>query len=254
MKKILILGAASAIAQETARCFSEEKASFYLAARDEAKLEVVKQDLLTRGASGVETRKADLADTSCHEELVRTAEKVLGGIDVVLIAYGKLSEQAACEKDYALTAADMKTNFLSVVSFLTILANLFIPIGGQTIAVISSVAGDRGRASNYVYGSAKGALSLYLQGLRARLAACRVHVLTVKPGFVATPMTANLPKNILFTSPKEAGKGIYQAIRKKKNTVYVPWFWFWIMLVIKMIPESFFIKLKSELLQNCRRP
>ena len=112
------------------------------------------------------------------------------------------------------------------------------------IAVISSVAGDRGRQSNYIYGTAKGALTLFLQGLRNRLARSNVQVLTLKPGFVDTPMTAHLKKGLLFVSPETIAKGILRSIQKKKNEVYLPWFWYFIMKIIKTIPEFIFKRMK----------
>jgi len=116
--------------------------------------------------------------------------------------------------------------------------------GHGTIAVISSVAGDRGRMSNYVYGAAKGAVSTFLQGLRNRMSHKGVHVLTIKPGFVDTPMTKDVDKNFLFASAKQVGNGIYNAIESKKDVVYLPPFWKLIMMIIKLVPESIFKKLK----------
>ena len=148
------------------------------------------------------------------------------------------------EQDYAYTEQALRTNFLSVVSLLTPIANQLEKQHYGCIAVISSVAGDRGRQSNYVYGAAKGALTIFLQGLRNRLQAANVCVLTIKPGFVDTPMTADLKKGALWAKPESVAKGIYRAIKRRKNSVYLPWFWWPIMMVIRHIPEPIFKRLK----------
>jgi short-subunit dehydrogenase len=133
---------------------------------------------------------------------------------------------------------------LSALSFLTLLANYFEKRGTGTLAAISSVAGDRGRQSNYIYGTTKAALSTFLQGLRNRLSSKNVHVLTIKPGFVDTPMTAHLKRGLLFATPEKVAQDIIRAIAGKKSVLYTPWFWRWIMLAIKMIPETIFRKLR----------
>ena len=186
----------------------------------------------------------DLGDTSTHAELIERAQAFLQGIDVVLIAYGSLPDQAACETDVEQMLTELNTNFISVTALLTRLANELEKQGSGVLAVISSVAGDRGRQSNYVYGAAKGGLSVFLQGLRNRLASKGVHVLTVKPGFVDTPMTTDFKKGLLWVSAETVAQGIVRAITKKRNTVYLPGFWWAIMLVIKLIPEPVFKRMK----------
>jgi short-subunit dehydrogenase len=136
------------------------------------------------------------------------------------------------------------TNCISVISLLTHLANYFEKQRSGCVAVITSVAGDRGRQSNYVYGAAKGAVNIFLQGMRNRLSKVGVTVLTIKPGLVDTPMTAGLPKNFLFADPAVVGTRIFNAIMRGKEIVYVPWFWRWIMLIIRTIPESVFKRMK----------
>lgn len=243
MRKILIFGASSAIARETARRFARDGDRLFLVGRNEEKIQAVSRDLSVRGAGKAEYFLADLNDIGLHEMLIQKAIASLGGLDTVLIAHGSLPDQKRCEKDYRLAEAEFRTNFLSVVSLLTPIANLFEAQGGGTIAVISSVAGDRGRRSNYVYGTAKGAVSLFLQGLRNRLHGKGVHVLTVKPGFVDTPMTADLQKNALFANPEDVARGIYRAIAGKKDIVYLPGYWRFIMAVVRHIPESIFKRL-----------
>jgi short-subunit dehydrogenase len=182
----------------------------------------------------------DLAEIDQHEHLLTKADKFLGGIDIVLIAHGTLPEQKMCEINVNQTLQELQINFLSTVSLLTLLASYYERQGSGCLAVVSSVAGDRGRQSNYVYGAAKGGLSIFLQGLRNRLSKFGVCVLTIKPGFVITPMTTEFKKGILWAQPKQVAKVIVSAIRKRKNVVYVPWFWRWIMFIIRSIPESIF--------------
>jgi decaprenylphospho-beta-D-erythro-pentofuranosid-2-ulose 2-reductase len=240
MKKVLALGGTSKIAHETLKCFASGGAQIFLVGRDPAKLSAVASDLAVRGAETVETAVLELNDFSAHPNILRQALKCLDNVDVVLIAYGTLSDQARCQLDADLTRQELNTNFLSVVSLLTILANYFEVRRQGCIAVIGSVAGDRGRQSNYVYGAAKGGLNIFLQGLRNRLFRSGVSVITVKPGFVHTPMTASLPKNFLYADPALVGRKIFDSIIKRRDVVYVPWFWRWVMLVIKLVPETIF--------------
>ncbi|HLW74578.1 MAG TPA: SDR family NAD(P)-dependent oxidoreductase, partial [Gammaproteobacteria bacterium] len=155
-----------------------------------------------------------------------------------------LPDQAACEASVALTLREFGTNGLSAIAFLTLLAQRMQPEGRGVIAAISSVAGDRGRQSNYIYGSAKAALSAYLSGLRQRLAKSGVAVVTIKPGFVDTPMTRDFKKGTLWASPQSVARGIVRAIDRRRSVVYLPWFWWGIMLVIKHIPEGIFKRIK----------
>lgn len=243
MKKILIVGATSAIARSTQRLWAERGDALFLLARSEEKLAAVAKDLRVRGAADVHYAAADLSDPSKHSALIEEAAEKLGGLDVVLIAYGSLPEQRSLEPTYQATEEALRTNFLSVVSWLTPLANRFEAQKSGTLAVISSVAGDRGRSSNYIYGTAKGALSIFLQGLRNRLHKAGVNVLTIKPGFVDTPMTADIKKNALFATPEQVAKGIVRAIDKGADVAYLPGFWRGVMLIIGAIPERIFKRL-----------
>jgi hypothetical protein len=240
MSNILILGATSAIAKHTSRLFAADEHHLYLVARNEDKLKSMQQDMLVRGASSVNYQSIDLSDDGLHAGLIRHATETMGSIDTVLIAYGTLSEQKKSAKNYENTLKELQINCLSVISLLTLLANQLEEQKSGTLAVISSPAGDRGRQSNYIYGTAKGALTIFLQGLRNRLAKSKVHVLTIKPGFVDTPMTKDFKKGLLWVSPEVISKGIYTAIRKKREVVYLPFFWRYIMLIIKSIPEKIF--------------
>ncbi len=242
-RRVLALGATSAIAEATLRLLAEQHASFFLVGRNPQKIAAVRDDLLTRGASAAALHAADLDDTAAHPAMLAQAVAALGGIDVALLAHGVLGDQTAAEKDYAVADAILRTNFLSAVSLVTWLANYFEAERRGTIAVISSVAGDRGRRSNYVYGASKGGLNVFLDGVRNRIDRAGVQVLTIKPGFVATPMTAHLPKNALFAEPAQVAPHILHAIDRRKDVAYVPPFWSLIMLVVRSIPRRIFKKL-----------
>ncbi len=241
--RILILGASSLLAHEAAKNFARDGAELVLVARSPQKLAAVQGDLCVRGAKAIETIVADLADVTHHQDLIEAALKPFSGLDAVLIAYGTLGDQQQSEQNVQVALQEFNNNCTSVISLLTLLANYFEQQGRGCIAVISSVAGDRGRQSNYVYGAAKGALTIFSQGLRNRLAKKGVAVVTIKPGMVDTPMTAHMRKGRLFADPKIVGQGIYRAIVKRKDVVYVPAYWRYIMWIIKSIPESRFKKM-----------
>ncbi len=244
MSKTLIIGATSAIAQEAAKLFAARGDALVLVARDEKKLQAVVQDLEVRGAASVDHTIVDLTDTRQHDTLIAKAYDIMGGLDIVLIAHGVLPNQEECEKDYREAARTMVTNFTSVVSLLTPIANRLEKQGHGTIAVISSVAGDRGRQSNYVYGASKAGKTAFLSGLRNRLQKSGVNVITIKPGFVDTPMTAHIEKKgLLWVKPEQIAKGIVKAIDRKKDVVYLPGFWRCIMMIVRHIPEGVFKKL-----------
>jgi decaprenylphospho-beta-D-erythro-pentofuranosid-2-ulose 2-reductase len=240
---VLILGATSAIAQATIRIYAAKHACLYLVARTAEKLNAVAADARIRGAEEIHARTVDLDDTEAHASLLADVAQKLPNLNIVLVAYGVLGEQAKGERDFVATERILQTNFLSVVSLLTLLANDFEKRQAGTIAVISSVAGDRGRKSNYIYGTSKAALTVFLEGLRARLDCHGVHVLTIKPGLVATPMTAHLKQGMLFASPERIARGTVSAIERKREVVYLPWFWRPIMFVIRAVPERVFKKL-----------
>ncbi len=246
MKKIAIFGATSAIASACARRFVADGRDLFLVGRDPHKLQALVDDLKCRASEGqvIGAARANLNDVTRHEALLAEAEEALGGLDAVLIAHGTLSDQKVCERSVAMTLQEVHTNALSVVSLLALAANRFEARGQGTIAAISSVAGDRGRQSNYVYGASKGFVTLFMQGLRNRLYRKGVRVVTIKPGFVDTPMTAGFKKKgFLWASPDRVARGIVRAMDRGADEVYVPWFWRPILWVIRHIPEAVFKRL-----------
>jgi len=243
MSNLVILGATSAIAEQVARLYARPDQHFLLVARNQAALSTVANDLLVRGAGKVDILAYDFSNLKNIKKLIGEITAVIGRIDLLFVAYGSLPNQSECEVSIEQTQAEINLNYLSVVSVLTGLSQVMVKQGDGTIAVISSVAGDRGRKSNYINGTAKGALTIYLQGLRNALSDKGVHVLTIKPGFVDTPMTSDFKKGILWAKPEKIAKDIYKAVSKQKNVIYTPWFWRWIMLIIKSIPERLFKKM-----------
>ena len=242
--KVLIFGATSAIAEAVARQVAKQHGDLYLVGRNAEVLEMISKDLIVRGAGKVAHAVGDLTHREKYQEWIEAATHFLKGIDVVLIAHGALGSQKELEKDPDIAFDMFNTNFISAALLAEASAQYFIKGNRGTIAVIGSVAGDRGRQSNYYYGSAKAGLEAFLSGLRNRLHSHGVHVLTIKPGFVSTPMTAHLKQNFLFAQPDAVAQGILRAVEKHKDVVYLPWFWKWFLCIIKIIPECIFKRLK----------
>ncbi len=243
MKKILIIGATSAIAEATARIWAQRGDELFLVARNQERLNVLTKDLKVRGSTEVNSYCMDANNFEEHLPMLDKAFGMLGKIDVALISHGTLSNQKECEQSVELTMQEIKTNALSAIALLTHLANRFESKESGTIAIISSVAGDRGRASNYVYGSAKAMVTTFTSGLRQRLYKFGVSVVTIKPGFVDTPMTAEFKKGLLWAKPEKVAKGIVVACDKKNGEFYVPGFWWGAMIIIKLIPQAIFRRL-----------
>ncbi len=241
--KTLIFGATSAIAQQTARLWAARGADLFLVGRSQDKLAAIAADLKVRGAANVFARAADLDRVSEHDAILDEAAQQLGRIDRVLIAHGVLGEQPAAEQDFEQVRRIFQTNCASTLSLLTAVANRMSEQGGGAIAVITSVAGDRGRPSNYVYGASKAAVSVFLQGLRGRLHSRGVRVIELKPGPVDTPMTGHMEKSWMFSRPEAVAAGIVHAFEGRRDVVYLPWFWRWIMLGIRVMPERVFNRL-----------
>lgn len=238
MSYVLIVGAKSDIAKAAAREYAKQGYNLYLAARNINALEAFANDIMVKTQRTIKTIELDILDYQNHKALYdQLEEKPLG----VIIVVGYLGSQENAQSDFNEAKCIMDTNYTGIVSLLNIIANDFEQRKSGFIIGISSVAGDRGRKSNYIYGSAKAALTAYLSGLRNRLYNAQVQVLTVKPGFMATKMTAGmrLPKK-LTAQPEIVAKDIYKAQQKGKNVIYTKWIWKYIMLVIRMIPEWIF--------------
>lgn len=242
-KKILVLGATSGIAEATCRIWAQQGASLFLVARSAEKLAAVAADLKARGASYIDTAVADLDNTDEHPALLAHAINSLTGMDVAYIAHGILGDQHAAEQDFEVAAHILHTNFISQVSLVTWLANFCVQRHAGTLAVISSVAGERGRKSNYVYGASKAGMTAFLAGLRNRVDREGVTVLTIKPGPIKTGMTAGMKGSEKFADVTKTAQTIAKAIDARKDTLYVPFQWQPIMFVIRHIPESIFKKL-----------
>lgn len=244
MRKIVTFGATSAIAEATLKHFAAAGDEICLVGRNADKLAVIADDLSVRGAGKVVCIENAMTDCEQHQELLARINAEFADFDHVFFAYGNLPSQQQCQDDVNEMLQALNINMTSIISLLTLIANYFESKGTGHITVISSVAGDRGRQSNYVYGTAKAGLTIFLQGLRNRLFDKGVTVLTIKPGFVDTPMTSEFKKGLLWVSADNIGKGIYQAIVNKRDTAYLPWFWQWIMLIIRLIPEAIFKRMK----------
>jgi decaprenylphospho-beta-D-erythro-pentofuranosid-2-ulose 2-reductase len=243
MRRLLIVGAASAIAEATAREFAKRGAALFLVGRSPQRLQAIADDLKIRGAAVAAIYQLDLRYLAGYEAMLDAAAAALGGLDGALIAHGTLSDQKACEQSVAAMLDELTVNAVSVMALCTLLAKRFAAQKNGVIAVISSVAGDRGRQSNYVYGSAKAAVTAFTSGLRQRLAKQGVSVVTVKPGFVDTPMTASFNKGPLWAAPAAVGRQIAAAMMRGTPVIYTPGFWRPIMWVIRSIPEFVFRRL-----------
>ena len=246
MSTVLILGATSGIATALAREFSAHKFDLVLGGRNRDELSVLASDLSIRHGVQAGTLPFDALDTETHAGSLRSFLAQAGNALVgAVVCIGYLGDQVKGQSDWDEARLILETNFTGCVSALNILANHFERRRAGFICAISSVAGDRGRQSNYLYGAAKAGLSVYLQGLRNRLFAAGVEVITVKPGFVDTRMTYGRSGMFLVASPESVAKGIFRAIVKGRGEVYLPWFWRPIMLVVKSIPEAIFKRLRT---------
>lgn len=240
----ILIGAQSAIAAETARLWAAEGDQLYLLGRNPERLEQLADDLKVRGAATVATAVFEATDQGSHEELVSAAFAAFDSVATVLIAYGSLPDQRACERHVALATRQIEINAMSTVSLLGHVANRLESQGSGCIAVITSVAGERGRQSNYVYGAAKAMVSTFLQGLRNRLFAAGVRVIDIRPGFVDTPMTADFAKGPLWAQPGSVASTIVRSVEGARGVVYAPFYWRYIMWVIRLIPEPVFKRLQ----------
>ncbi|HVY29712.1 MAG TPA: SDR family NAD(P)-dependent oxidoreductase [Polyangiaceae bacterium] len=238
-QRILIIGATSAIAAEVARIYASPSrgARLHLLGRSSEKMHTLCSSLA--GAT-VTSELADFARLENASALIERAVAQLGGLDVALIAHGTLGDQLRTEQSFDEAEAIFRDNLLSAVAFVVPIANVLEAQRGGTLGVITSVAGERGRPRNYTYGAAKGALNIYLQGVRSRLYRSGAHVVTLKLGPVDTPMTVSHPKNVLFARPRAVAESIVAALDAKRTELYVPWFWGAIMPFVKHAPERLF--------------
>lgn len=245
MKKILIIGATSAIAQAFCkRSLHNTQNDFYLIGRNAEQLELIANDLKVRGAQNVFVEAADLNTFEQHEKLIEKAQNCLKSFDWVLVAHGVLGDQKSAEHNSHQTLEIIHSNYTSQATLLNCIADKMEKMGSGVIGVLSSVAGDRGRRSNYIYGSAKAAITTFLSGLRVRLFKSNVQVLTIKMGFVDTPMTAQFSKGPLWTKPETIAMELVSLFENKKNgEYYLPFFWRYIMLVIRLLPSFIFNKM-----------
>jgi decaprenylphospho-beta-D-erythro-pentofuranosid-2-ulose 2-reductase len=242
-KRILVLGATSGIAEACCRMWAERGDSLFLVARNGDRLAAVAADMRTRGAAHVGSAVADLDDTAAHPEMLAHAINSLAGMDVAFLAHGVLGDQGDAERSFPAAEQILHTNIDSPVSLLTWLGNYCAQRHSGTLAVLSSVAGERGRKSNYVYGASKAGLSVFVDGLRNRLDREGVRVMTIKPGPVRTSMTQAMKGSAKFADVEVVAKTLVKVIDKGADVVYVPGIWRIIMAVIRAIPERVFKKL-----------
>ena len=242
MPTVLVLGAASDMSVAIARKFAGEGYQLQLAARNVERLKPMQSDLSIRHQATCELLEFDALDFAGHAAFF---QNLVTKPDVVISVFGYMTENEIARQNWKEAEKTIHSNYTGAVSILNIVADHFITQGKGTIVGISSVAGERGRQSNYIYGSAKAGFTAYLSGLRNRLFPAGVHVVTVKPGFVYTKMTENIKLPPMLTAkPENVADAVFRAVKNKRNVVYVKWFWRWIMLIIKSVPEFMFKKLK----------
>ena len=244
VKTAVVYGATSGMAQALSRLWAPQQAHLILVGRDLDQLEVMRMDLLVRGASKVQVFQFEFQDLAGHRAWLERLHSQGVKIDTIVCAQGVLLDQERALKEAALLHQLIQVNYVSVLQILHDYLPIVSPLGLRHIIVFTSVAGDRGRASNFLYGSSKAALQTYLSGLRARLFGQGVQVLDVRPGFVATAMTAHLAQGPLFVRPEVVALDIERARASNRAVLYTPWFWWLIMGVIRLLPNFIFHRLK----------
>jgi len=242
MPTVLILGAASDMAVAIAKKFASKGYAVQLAARNVQRLQPLQSDLAIRFNTTTTLLEFDALNFNSHESFFNS---LAAKPEVTICVFGYLGDNEVARTSWTETEKIIQTNYTGAVSILNVVSNYYATRKSGTVAGISSVAGERGRQSNYMYGSAKAGFTAYLSGLRNRMFREGVHVLSIQPGFVYTRMTENLPLPALLTAqPEQVANAVYGGVIKKKNVVYVKWFWRWIMFIIKSVPEFMFKKLK----------
>ena len=251
MRKVLIIGAGSAIAEAVARILAARGDALYLVARRPERLEVLADDLKVRGAKAVHSEVLDVNNFDGHKAMIDRADTALQQMDTIFIAHGTLSDQKACQASADLALAEIKTNALSMISLLTPVSTLFEERKNGTIVVISHdlttprlIMHSLPNSRHLFDGCAKAMVTAFLSGLRQRLGKSGVRVITVKPGFVDTPMTKDFKKGFLWASPEKVAADIVKVMDSGTGELYTPWFWRLIMLAIQNIPEVIFSKLR----------
>ncbi len=245
-RNVVILGATSSIARAIAGEFGRKGYGVILGARDAAENESMAADVRVRCCVDAHALTFDAVDFESHRVFFEQCQRIAGdSIEGVVLCFGFLDAQAVAQKDFVVAKRTIDVNFTACVSILEIFAEYFEQRRSGFITAVSSVAGDKGRQSNYIYGSAKAGLNAYLQGLRNRMFHYGVQVTTIKPGFVDTKMTFGMPGLFLVASPEKVGRSVFSAITAGKNVAYVPGFWRHIMFIFQHIPESVFKRLKT---------
>ena len=242
--KIIIIGATSAIARSTARLYAEQNSQIFLVGRDGRRLRELKADLELRGANSIENLTLDITNCNEHANVINKSIQFLGHIDIAIICHGSLPDQKKCESNFREIEKAININGLTTISFCTEISKQLELQKAGTLAVITSVAGDRGRQPNFIYGAAKSMVSTYLQGLRGKLLPFDVHVIDIKTGLVDSPMTAKFEKGALWSTPELVAIDIVSGIKKKRHTIYTPSYWRFIMAAVCSIPEVIFKKMK----------
>ena len=242
-QRVLVFGATSAICQELLKIYAFRGASFYLLGRDEEQLEAIGRDLAVRGGGFLGSAAYNFNDWERHDQELAQAVSILGQADVAIVAHGSLPDQSQCEISNAAVKACIEDNFSSAAMIIHSVAQQLSLQGHGTLAVLSSVAGDRGRKSNYTYGAAKAGIDTLLEGMRGRFSATPVNIVNIKPGLISTPMTAGMKQGLLWSTPEKIAPMIFDAISRGKSVCYVPGYWRLVMLVIRWLPAGIMARL-----------
>jgi decaprenylphospho-beta-D-erythro-pentofuranosid-2-ulose 2-reductase len=241
--RIIVYGATSSICHELLKLYAAKKSHFFLVARSRDKLAAVSDDLAARGGVIDGTAVYDFNDWQQHQVSVLEGKESLGNIDIAIVAHGSLPDQRECESSSAALKACMDDNFTSAAVVVQACAQQLVEQGSGTLAVLSSVAGDRGRKSNYAYGAAKAGIDTLLQGLQGRFSGSDIKVVNIKPGMVITPMTAHMQHGAIWATPSAIAPTIERAIARGTKVCYVPGYWRFVMLIIRYLPTSILAKL-----------
>jgi decaprenylphospho-beta-D-erythro-pentofuranosid-2-ulose 2-reductase len=240
---ILVFGASSAICHALLKIYAQQGAHFFLVGRNPQKLRAIVGDLEARGGTVGGTASYDFNDFQRHDACVLEARECLGKVDIAIVAHGSLPDQAECEASGAAVKACMEDNFTSAAIIAQACARQLALQGQGTLAVVSSVAGDRGRKSNYVYGAAKAGIDTLLQGLQGRFSGSGIKIVNIKPGMVITPMTSGMKHGLIWATPESIAPAIHQAITRGRKVCYVPGYWRLIMIIIRTLPTAILARL-----------